>query len=1000
VIQLLISFVFIITTELVFAAQPQNTVESAPVKSWIKPLSVSTNLPPRSEDSVGGVAYVLVDRQVKIEDKSKVSWFYHNVNYVVAQSGLSYASQLNLEFDPSYQKIALNQLTIHRRGQKINKLKSAKISLIQRERELENQIYDGALTANINLDDVQVGDFIESAYTLEGENPVFADTYSDMFSAQWNVPVQEAYIRILWLKPNPPSAIRVFNSEKPIEHTELPQGHEYRFHQKAVAAKNINSETPSWFRPYTRVEISDYADWHQVREWATTLYEPLLKSNPVIRGLANDIRVHNATSDEQIVAALQLVQGQVRYLGIETGVNSHKPSAPADTWLHKYGDCKDKTTLFVAILRELGIKAFPALVHSDLRKSVEEKLPSPQAFNHVITKVINGDQTYWLDPTRLQQYGPLDKIYQSRYGYALVIAQDNTNLEAVEPIKASEQRISTDYFISADAQQPIELQIRSEFVGRAAEKVRNDLYNRSLADFSDAYLNFYKLYFPGIYSNTPLEFKDDKISGKITAIEKYKVDNFWEKNSADRLVGTFPADALLAELKLPEERARNSPYTLSFPNQVYQKIQVHLKPSVWNFEKEKNLEDNDFFYFKRHVAYLKDTNILEIEYIFSTKTEFIPTERIDEYIEAVKRAKDFSEYAIYESTEISETNFIDTYFYLICYCGFIGICLITFGLVCWLRLKDKETNSAALAVSFYPVHIVRFLILNLVTLGGYQTYYMWMNWRYIRRHDQSNIFPFARAILSPIWIYSYYRRITSGEERASKQLPTSKLSAIIFSILFVLTMVLSSIEKLGLYQLLFICMNLILAGLLAWQVINYKQGDPASAEQLSKWKVYHYLLIAVFLPFCIAGLGGADNLFSGQTVLAKTKISKVCTYYLRHNEVFSNEENPQLFYSTGWLHIFGEGFGATDSAVFSYWHEAGELQFKKIPFTNILEIKLAETENEDSSYAISVIDSRQNETKLFVTSTGNSHKAFYRKLVALWKARKGNADYSGTLLLK
>jgi hypothetical protein len=65
-----------------------------------------------------------------------------------------------------------------------------------------------------------------------------------------------------------------------------------------------------------------------------------------------------------------------------------------------------------------------------------------------------------------------------------------------------------------------------------------------------------------------------------------------------------------------------------------------------------------------------------------------------------------------------------------------------------------------------------------------------------------------------------------------------------------------------------------------------------------------------------------------------------------------------------------------------------------------LEIKLAETENEDSSYAISVIDSRQNETKLFVTSAGNSHKAFYRKLVALWKARKGNSDYSGTLLLK
>ena len=49
-----------------------------------------------------------------------------------------------------------------------------------------------------------------------------------------------------------------------------------------------------------------------------------------------------------------------------------------------YGDCKDKAVVLIALLRTLGIDAWPALVNTDWHDGIGTWLPSPGAFNHVI----------------------------------------------------------------------------------------------------------------------------------------------------------------------------------------------------------------------------------------------------------------------------------------------------------------------------------------------------------------------------------------------------------------------------------------------------------------------------------------------------------------------------------------------------------------------------------------------------------------------------------------
>jgi len=73
----------------------------------------------------------------------------------------------------------------------------------------------------------------------------------------------------------------------------------------------------------------------------------------------------------------------VRYVLLAIDDGGYVP-APADTtWSRRFGDCKGKTVLLLALLRELGIDARPALVSVQGGDGLNERLPMVGAFDHV-----------------------------------------------------------------------------------------------------------------------------------------------------------------------------------------------------------------------------------------------------------------------------------------------------------------------------------------------------------------------------------------------------------------------------------------------------------------------------------------------------------------------------------------------------------------------------------------------------------------------------------------
>jgi hypothetical protein len=139
----------------------------------------------------------------------------------------------------------------------------------------------------------------------------------------------------------------------------------------------------AFFDVTTELVVAEAQSWAQLAVDVREVVETKIREAPIVRPPAG-VLVEAETSDERWEALYRFVADEIRYLGLEHQTSSVVPHAPAVTLERRYGDCKDKVTLFVALARAAGLEAYPVLV-SSRRHDVERLLvPSANYFDHMI----------------------------------------------------------------------------------------------------------------------------------------------------------------------------------------------------------------------------------------------------------------------------------------------------------------------------------------------------------------------------------------------------------------------------------------------------------------------------------------------------------------------------------------------------------------------------------------------------------------------------------------
>lgn len=366
-----------------------------PAPGWVELAKVE----PKPADSNSFI--VLFDQQARIE-KARL-WSYIDTAIALdSPEALTRFGTLTATWMPDKGDLIVHRVELIRGGAVIDVLEGGAVfEVLRRERGLETRLVDGSLTATMAVPGAKLGDVLRLAYSVTTSDQAMGD------SVQWQAaliakpfPLQKGRVAVSWPEALPVTRLRL--GKAALAEPAAKDGFMTWSASLPIAeADPVPDDAPSRFRLGDIMQVSTYADWAAVSRNHAPHYKTAGKVTPD-GDLAARIAGIAAGSPDQLTraaVALRLVQDDVSYLmnGMDGG--NYIPQAPEETWDKRFGDCKAKSLLLLAMLRELGITAEPVLVRSQGGDALPSLAPMPGNFDHVIVRATIDGKNYWLDGT-------------------------------------------------------------------------------------------------------------------------------------------------------------------------------------------------------------------------------------------------------------------------------------------------------------------------------------------------------------------------------------------------------------------------------------------------------------------------------------------------------------------------------------------------------------------------------------------------------------------------
>ena len=164
--------------------------------------------------------------------------------------------------------------------------------------------------------------------------------------------------------------------------------------------------------PY--LAVSTFTAWKEIYEWWKPLYLDKLTADDDMKNKVDELTKGKATRKEKIAAIYGFCAQDIRYVGVEYGDAGYEPHDAREIFRNKYGDCKDKSILLIALLKIAGIEAYPVLISTRDHVDISEDLPCLM-FNHAITAVVSDKDLIFMDATASTvSFGDLPEDDQDR----------------------------------------------------------------------------------------------------------------------------------------------------------------------------------------------------------------------------------------------------------------------------------------------------------------------------------------------------------------------------------------------------------------------------------------------------------------------------------------------------------------------------------------------------------------------------------------------------------
>ncbi len=539
-------------------------VRYAPAPNWViaPPEASDAPLPPGAPMRI-----VYVDQQVRLVPGGSESYEAYRFK-VLAPEALA-VGNVTVAWSPGSDVLTVHRLQIIRDGKPIDVLATQKFAILQRESNLEQSMLDGQLTAALQASGLQVGDELDFAFTRISRDAAWGERPQG--GMQFPIMGMRGAWRWRLVEPDGQRVVvkTIGDLPAPVV-TQAGALTDRRYTLSDPASAVLPEQAPPRFAVTRVVQFSGYDDWRTVSRTFAPLYTratTLSAGSPVKQEAA---RIAAETSDpaRRIEAALRVAEDRIRYVYVGLDGGNYRPATADETWQRRFGDCKAKTALLIALLRELGIAAEPVLVSSNGGDGIDERLPTPGAFDHIIVRATAGGASYWLDATRLGDRHLADlPPPASRWGLAL--RDDGAPLEALPatPPRLPDRIEAIDIDASAGFDKPGAYRAQHVLRGDEIFTIRAQLAGLADADAQRAVAAYWRQQLPDVEpATTTWKFDDDNRLLVLAMTGTGKVE--WEgdaKQGRTHYVyyGGYPPPN---ELKRPKDQPQDAPWATDYPS--------------------------------------------------------------------------------------------------------------------------------------------------------------------------------------------------------------------------------------------------------------------------------------------------------------------------------------------------------------------------------------------------------------------------------------------------
>lgn len=423
---------------------------------------------------------------------------------------------LRFNYSPKSQKIKIVQAETHNGGAVV-RVSSDQIS--DQAIRISEVGFDDLREVMVSFPQVKVGSELSYEHQETNLHPAFKDVYAKRFNLSSRELVKNVEYEFKSKIPlhfyfNDPQGLLAF------EKNEKSGVFYYKVHLKKPLINDLFDESHPLVpdKKWTWFVASSSPSYNAMYMPLALSYEKILAS-PLPAGF-NSILTQAKTHGEPIKQVGEVMAGLsslIRYMGdwrqVDGGFIPHEMSRVAETLS---GDCKDLSIVTAKILRELGLKAWVALVTRGENRSDLSPIPySP--FNHAIVYAVINGKKLWLNPTNFQSFaeGVFEDIADRD---SLILNPENMEIQHIDFTPASTNTSTVTISTRFNQRKHAVKKIKIDYHGFFATPGTGIMLHKSPTEYADTVVSYFAS------KSDIVHFHLDDIQLKSRIVQPYSIN--------------------------------------------------------------------------------------------------------------------------------------------------------------------------------------------------------------------------------------------------------------------------------------------------------------------------------------------------------------------------------------------------------------------------------------------------------------------------------------------